>query len=97
LTIPSYGFTINKFTVKPRLSKEIKEIKVGKTYVTPKDSLGDQAGVVIVAESTEGYSAKVFSVNAWYDHKYNQQGQIIDAPRVEIGNHIWDLDLETES
>lgn len=52
---------------------------------------------MIVAESTEGYSAKVFSVNAWYDHKYNQQGQIIDAPRVEIGNPIWDLDLETES
>lgn len=75
----------------------MKKIKVGNTYVTTKDFSDERAGVIITAKSTRGYSGKVFYLETWYDIEYNQHGQVIGAPSVEVGNHVWDLDLGTES
>ncbi len=69
------------------------ELQVGQTYITPEDCLGDRAGVVIVGKAEAGYKAKVFSDREWLEHVvYDEQGRVVNAPGVEVGNHVWDLE-----
>jgi len=69
------------------------ELQVGQTYVTPEDCLEERAGVVLVGKSEEGYKAKVFSDGDWLDHVvYDEQGRVVNAPGVEVGSHVWDLE-----